>query len=103
MSEGRFLHTMIRVGNLERSDIGLEAGRNLSCILSYDTPTQNCDVSRLNAGHAAQQDPSTFLRSFKKLRAFLDAHSSGNFTHGRQQWQIATSSAKCLIRDCCCS
>jgi hypothetical protein len=66
-----------------------ESRRDACRLRSHDATAQDRDVRRLHTGNAAEQDPASFLGPLEVLRSLLNAHSAGDFTHGRQETQVA--------------
>ncbi|MGC4068276.1 MAG: hypothetical protein QM784_27230 [Polyangiaceae bacterium] len=84
---------------IENADGCTEARSDARGLSSHDASAQYRNVRGFDAGHAAEQDPPTFLRSLEVLRTLLNAHSPGDLTHGSEQAQVAPKILQGFVGD----
>ena len=95
-------HDLIEVSqavqvDVHDDDVGPESCGHPRGVGPDDAATEDEDVGRFDACHAAQEDAAAHHRLFQVLGPFLDGHLAGDFAHGRQERQPPAGVAERLI------
>ena len=80
-------------------DVGAQADRHLRGVRAGHTATEDDDLRRRHAGHAAEQHAGATVRLLQRRRADLDRHPTGDFAHRRQQRQRTVGRGDGLVGD----
>ena len=84
---------------VEDRDIGMNADGHLRCVEADDAATDDDDLRRSNARHAAEQHTAPAMRLLKRRGTGLNRHATGDLAHRLQQRQAAGLVGHGLIGD----
>ena len=84
---------------LEDRDVRAEADRDDRGVVADDAAADHDDVTRRDAGHAAEQEPAPAERLLEEVRAGLRREAAGDLAHRRQQRQRPVVGLDRLVGD----
>src|SRR5256884_576009 len=76
-----------------------ESRSHLRRVRTHHAPADDQHFGGQNPGHPAQQDAAAAKNFLEVFRAFLHRHASRDFTHGREERQLARRQLDGLVRN----